>query len=571
MLRMFSYIHTYKRAAIIALLLMLIELAVELVQPLFMARIIDDGIMQEDFSVVAKWGGVLIGLSLLAFAAGITNSFFAAHASQGVGHDVRRDLFANVQSFTRANFHNFSTPTLITRMTNDVIQIQNVLFMGLRIALRAPLFIIGGMVMAFIVHATLALLLLIAVPLLLLFLFWILTQGVKLFRLVQHKLDDVNTVIRENLANVRLIKGFNRGHYEASRFERINTYLKEKNKHALWMMEVAMPVVMLGMNAVIVIILWVGAVELNMGSAQAGEIVAVINYATRIMFTFSVFTFLIMTFSRGKASAHRIEAVLQEEGEKEDAPTAVKPPIAGSIQFEDVSFSHFSHQANGLNHITFQAEQGETIGILGETGSGKSSLLHLVPRLLKPTHGRILIDNTDTAEMSMDHLRKNISLVPQEAHLFSGTIEENIGWGKEDAESADIMAAAKMAQIHTFITTLPDGYQTRLGQKGVTLSGGQKQRLSIARALVREPKILMLDDSTSALDAHTEARLLTELNEQQCTVLIVAQKISSLQAADRIIVLHNGEIIAQGAHSTLLKESAYYQKIYHSQQSGEVM
>ncbi len=551
---------------------MLVELVVELIQPLFMAKIIDDGILQEDLTTVAIWGGILIAISLIAFAAGIINSFFAANVSQGAGYDLRDDMFRKVQEFTSKNFQRFATPTLITRMTNDVTQIQNLIFMFMRIALRAPLFIIGGLVMAFTVHKELATILLLSVPVMLLFLFWILTKGVTYFRRVQEKLDNLNTIIRENLAGIRLIKGFNRGDYEESRFQGANNSLMNDNKKALWLMELAMPMVMLGMNLIILVILWFGAIGLNVGTAQAGEVVAIINYATRMMFTFSVFTFLIMVFSRGKASANRITEILDAEGETIDnRGDGANKKIQGAIRFQEVNYTYPGMKVPAIEAITFEAKAGETIGILGETGSGKSTLLHLIPRLQEASDGQVFIDGLPIEHYDVKALREQISLVPQEIHLFSGTVMENIQWGKNDASEEEVIEAAKDAQIHAFISTLPDGYQTRLGQKGVTFSGGQKQRLSIARALIRNPNILMLDDSTSALDAHTESRLMTSLRKKDCTVLIVAQKISSLKAADKILLMHQGKIIGSGDHPSLLRNNGYYQQVYQSQQEAEAL
>ncbi|MBM7552035.1 ABC transporter ATP-binding protein [Thalassobacillus pellis] len=571
MKRVFSYAYTYKTSMWIGLFLMIVELIVELVQPLFMAKIIDDGIMQEDFRTVAVWGGVLLGISFIAFAAGVINSYFSANVSQGAGYDMRSDLFRKVQYFTNNNFLSFSTPSLITRMTNDVTQIQNLIFMSMRIALRAPLFIIGGLVMAFTVHKQLAMILLVSVPVILLFLFWILTKGVKLFRRVQTKLDRANTVIRENLSGIRLIKGFNRGKYEEGRFRNVNNSLMDVNKRALWLMELAMPVVMLGMNIIILIILWFGAMELDTGGAKAGEVVAIINYATKMMFTFSVFTFLIMTFSRGKASATRIGEVLdapaQEFLEKKGEVLAIK----GALTFEGVGFIYPGVKEADLHDVTFQAEAGDVIGILGETGSGKSTLLHLIPRLHVRSSGKIYIDGKPIEAYDPVSLRKQISLIPQENHLFSGSVGENIRWGKEDATMEAVEEAARQAQIHDFIMSLPDGYDTKLGQKGVSFSGGQKQRLAIARALIRNPKILILDDSTSALDAHTEDKLMQTLKQQDCTIILVAQKISSLKESDQILLMHEGTVIARGTHQHLLNHNDYYQKVYQSQQREEAI
>ncbi|MGI8313617.1 ABC transporter ATP-binding protein [Halobacillus mangrovi] len=564
MQKIIAYSMNYKTSAGIALSLMLIELIVELVQPLILAKIIDGGILAEDYSTVALWGSVLIGLSLLAFTAGVTNSFFAANFSQGVGYDLRRDLFAKVQKFTHENFQQFSTPGLITKMTNDVTQIQSLLFMFVRIALRAPLFIIFGLIMAFTINVQLTFILVVAVPAFLGFLFWVLKIGVRLFKRVQLNLDRLNTVIRENLTGIRLIKGFNREDYESDRFLHVNKQLMGVNKRALWLMEVAMPVVMLGMNASILLILWLGADKLSLGNIQAGELVALINYATRIMFTFGLFTFLIMIFSRGNASAERISEVLDVEAPSylEDSEK-IHQELKGEVQFDRVSFFHSAHPV--LQNISFHAQPGQTIGLLGETGAGKTSLLHHIPRLYEKHSGEIYLDDIPIESFDIKSLRKQISLVPQDIHLFSGSVRSNIAWGKENAKMSEIVEAAKQAQIHSFIKSLPDGYDTVLGQKGVTFSGGQKQRLSIARALVRKPKILILDDSTSALDAYTEMKLLNSLKNQQCTVFIVAQKISSLKEANQILLLHQGKLIAQGSHEELLNESPYYREVFQSQ------
>ncbi len=567
-----TYIRSYKFSFIMAIFLMLVELAVELSQPFLMGIIIDQGILQKDMRAVATWGGLLLGLSLLAFAAGIASSFFAANVSQGIGHDLRRDMYERIQAFSPIHFQSFPTSSLITRLTNDVQQIQGFLFMGMRIMLRAPLFIIGGMIMAFVVHAQLAGILLMAVPFLFVLMFWIMTKGVRLFQKVQKRLDGVNRVIRENLVNMRLVKAYDRGEYERQGFLNVNTPLMKSNKTALRLMETTMPIVMFGMNVALVALLWFGSFELHTNGAQEGELVSVLNYGTRIMFSFSVFTFLIMMFSRGKASATRIAEVLHQKSTSEVWKDASpQQNIAGDTTFDCVSFSYPSSEIPALHDISFSVRAGETVGILGETGSGKSSLTQLIPRLYEPTSGTIYIDGNDTGKINVKALRKQVGFVPQEAHLFTGTIRENIAWGKDEATDEEIQQAAREANIHGFIETLSEGYDTQIGQKGVNLSGGQKQRLSIARALVKKPSVLVLDDSTSALDANTEADILQALKQLQCTVFIIAQKISSVKEADHILILSQGSIIDQGNHDSLLQESAMYQRIYESQvQKGVV-
>lgn len=555
-----------------AIFLMLVELGVELSQPFLMGVIIDQGILQKDMGAVTLWGGLLLGLSLVAFVAGIASSFFAANASQGIGHDLRRDMFEKIQAFSPVHFQSFPTSSLITRLTNDVTQIQGFLFMGMRIMLRAPLFIIGGMIMAFVVHAKLAGILLMAVPFLFILMFWIMTIGVRLFQKVQKRLDGVNRVIRENLVNMRLVKAYERGEHERQGFLEVNIPLMKTNKKALRLMESTMPMVMFGMNAALVALLWFGSVELQTGGANEGELVSVLNYGTRIMFSFSVFTFLIMMFSRGRASATRITEVLHEDSTsqvwKDTSPTR---EIVGAVHFDSVSFSYPSSEIPALHNVSFSVNAGQTVGILGETGSGKSSLTQLIPRLYEPSTGKIYIDHHDSNELNVQSLREQVGYVPQEAHLFTGTIRENIAWGKGNASEDDIQQAAKEANIHHFIKGLAEGYETQIGQKGVNLSGGQKQRLSIARALVKKPSILILDDSTSALDANTEADILETLEKLRCTVFIIAQKISSVKEADHILVLHQGSIVDEGNHDQLIKESQMYQRIYESQvQKGVV-
>lgn len=580
MRNVFSYLKPYHLAMGIALFLMFVELFVELFHPFLMAKIIDDGIMQEDLSVVLKWGGIMMGLSLVAFTAGIINSFYAAHVSQSFGYDVRRAIFKKVQSFSFANFNRFPTSSLITRMTNDITQMQNTIFMSLRIMLRAPLIVLGGTIMALIINAKLAIFLLISIPLLLAFMLWVMKKGGQLFRSVQERLDGVNNVMRENLVGIRLIKAFLRRDHEAKRFTEANEKLKDRTVKALRFMEISMPVLLLVMNLGIIGVLWFGSFEVTTNNATVGEVVAVVNYVMRITAVFSIFSWIIMAFSRAKASANRISDVLHTENEDDfkysetvfnETQHQAQKFINGDIAFNQVFFKYPETKHHVLEQLTFEVKAGGTVAILGATGSGKSSLFQLIPRLYEPSSGEIYIDGKNIREFDIKMLRKQIGYVPQEAHLFSGTIQENIAWGKENASMDDIIAAAVHAQIHDTIVELPNGYNTVLGQKGVNLSGGQKQRLSIARALVREPKILLLDDSTSALDLKTEAQLLNAIEKYACTTLIITQKISTAMKADKIILLDGGKILTEGNHETLLQHSDLYQQIYRSQFGEEAL
>ncbi len=555
---------------VIALIFTLLELVVELVQPLFMAKIIDEGILVKDLGVVMKWGGVMLLFSAIAFMAGIINSFYSAHVGQNFGFDVRSKLFAKVQSFSFANFNLFPTSSLITRMTNDITQIQNTVFMSLRIALRAPLLIIGGLVMAFIVNVKMALILAAVVPFLFLFLFWLLNNGGKLFKIVQGKLDAVNNIMRENLTGIRLIKAFVRRKHEEKRFRKVNQDLRDKTIHALRIMELTMPILLLIMNISILAVLWFGSIHVGTGQVKIGEVVAIVNYATRMTAAFSVFSMIIMVFSRARASSNRIVEVLDTEIALVDAEEAEEENKIheGEIVFNHVSFRYPGSDSPALADISFTIMPGETIAILGATGSGKTTIFQLIPRLYDIESGSILIDGMDIRKMKMETLRRNIGYVPQEALLFSGSIKENISWGKEDATIDEIIEALRNAQIEETIHSFPKGLDTNLGQKGVNLSGGQKQRLSIARALVRKPKLLLLDDSTSALDVKTEANLLKALKEYGCTTLIITQKLSTAVEADQILLLEDGALLAQGTHEELLRTSALYKKIYQSQ-SGD--
>jgi ATP-binding cassette, subfamily B, multidrug efflux pump len=567
MWKVFSYLKTYRVAIAAALFLTLSELAVELMQPLIMAKIIDDGILKGDLEVVKFWGAVMFGLALAAFAAGIANSFFSAHVSQSYGFDIRRRVFEKVQAFSFVNFNKFPTSSLITRMTHDVTQLQNTVFMSLRIMLRAPLLLAGGVIMSLIVNWKLAMVLVVALPFLLFFLRWVLQTAGAMFRDVQDRLDGVNRVMRENLMGMRLIKAFLRRDYESSRFEKASDDLKVQTVSSLRLIEVSIPVLLLVMNIGILAILWFGSRQVNLGAIEVGEVVAIVNYSFRISSVLTIISFIIMAFSRAKASAQRIGEVLDTEIdliESEDTDQSVTLQ-KGHVEFKNVSFKYPESDAFVLQNLSFSVKAGETLAILGSTGSGKTSLFQLVPRLYDVTDGEVLVDGKNVKAYPIDTLRKGIGVVPQEAVLFTGSVLENIGWGKEKATEEEIVQAAKDAQIHETVEKLPDQYETRVGQRGVNLSGGQKQRLSIARALVRKPKILMLDDSTSALDLKTEAKLLAALRRYSCTTFIITQKISTAMEADHILLLDDGRVEARGTHAELLETSPLYVKIVQSQ------
>ncbi|MEJ9220039.1 ABC transporter ATP-binding protein [Paenibacillus glucanolyticus] len=564
----FSTLKKYRVAAIAALVMMLIELTVELIQPLLISKIIDDGIQTQDMSVVWMWGAVLTGSAVIAFIAGISSSFFAAHTSQGLGYDLRDQLYEKVQSFSYSIFNRFATSSLITRLTGDVTQIQDTVFMGLRFMTRVPLVVLGSIVMALVVNVKLGLLLVLTVPVLFIFIAWIMKRAADAFRRVQQRLDAVNGVIQENLTGIRLIRVFVRMGHEIERFGRTSGKLMSSTISTLRLTETTMPFILLIMNAGIMAVLWFGRKDIATGSASVGEVVAVVNYSLRCIGAMSALSWVVVAFSRGRASAQRAQEVLKTE---DDAATGVyknhdkKVEIEGGVKFEQVSFSYPGSDIDVLTDISFVARPGERIAIMGATGSGKSSLVQLIPRLYEEDKGNVRIDGKDAGEIDPMHLRSSIGYVPQEVLLFSGTVRENIAWGREDASMDEIKEAARRAQIHDTIEHLPNGYDTMLGQRGVNLSGGQKQRLSIARALVRKPSILILDDSTSALDVRTEGALLDALKDLSCTTFLITQKISSTTSADLILLLDDGRLIGKGNHDSLMESSSLYRRIYESQ------
>lgn len=569
--KIFKRLRTYQVSIAVALVLMLTELAVELVQPLIMAKIIDDGLAHQNTDTVIFWGSILVGISLLAFAAGIINTFYSAHVSQNFGYSLRKELYSIIQYFTFANSSKFSSSSLITRLTNDITQLQNMIFMSLRFLLRSPLLIVGGIIMSFAVNARLALILAVTIPVIILMFIWVIRKGGRLFKKVQSKLDFVNNVMLENLTAVKLIKAYTRKRFENDRFTVASDDLKQSTEKALRVMEITVPLLLFIMNLCIIAILWLGSGQIAAGETQVGDVVAIINYSLRITSSLSVITMLIMVISRCKASADRLQEVFEMEEKDNDKanPSQQQKKITGKLTFRDIAFAYPNTKVNVLEKISFTVQPNEVIAVMGITGAGKTSLFQLIPRLFEPTKGAVYMDDTDITDYDLDSLRKQIGYVPQVSLLFTGTIKENIMWGNPFASDEMIVKAAKDAQIHETIMKLPKKYETRIGQKGINLSGGQRQRLSIARALVRNPKILLLDDSTSALDLQTEKELLQAISTYNATVLLITQKISTARKANRILLMEEGKILAYAHHEQLLKENKLYQQIVESQLGKE--
>lgn len=565
----FSYARPYKIPIIIALCLTFLELSVELIQPLLIAKIIDDGITAHDSSVVITWGSIMMGLAVLAFVSGIVNSYFSAHVAQSFAYDVRSAAFRHLQKMTLATFLTFQSSSLITRLTNDVTIIQNFLFMSLRIMTRAPLVVIGSLMMAFFVNVQLALLLLVTAPFLAIFLWVMVKQGVSIFASVQRRLDRVNRMAQENLRAMRLVKAYLRHAFETSRFNRVAEALQKDTVRALRTMELILPVLLFFMNASLMAVLWFGAKQIQTSSIQVGELVAVLNYGLRMTGAFSMFSFLIMIFSRAKASSERIEEVLVVESLEDVKRERDDIPHWERLRFHDVSFSYKGSDRQALRNINFELKRGETLAIMGATGSGKSTLVQLIPRLFTPTSGEIVLGEQPLQRWSLSQLRELIGYVPQQSLLFTGTIADNLRWGAPDATDDELIEATTNAQIHDAIQAFPNGYDTVIGQKGVNLSGGQKQRISIARALIRKPELLILDDSTSALDIQTEQRFLNALQTLDVTTIIITQKVMTAERADAILLLEDGQVVDYGTSEQLAKCSTLYQRLIASQKESE--
>ncbi|MEJ5188996.1 ABC transporter ATP-binding protein [Treponema sp. J25] len=583
------YLKPYWFTAMLAVLLMAGEVAADLSQPALMSQIVDQGIKNRDLEMVLHKGLVMVALAFLGVLGGVGCAVFSSYSSQAMGCDMRQAAFRRIQSFSFTTLDRFSPASLITRLTSDVTQIQNFVMMMLRMMVRAPLLVVGGTYMIIHIDGKLARILLVVFPLLIGGTALIIGKGFPLFTKVQEKLDGLNRIVRENLAGVRVVKAFVRADYEKARFDRANQDLTEQTVWASTLISLTIPLLFLMMNVTIVALLWFGGIEVQTGHLSLGEIIAAVTYMTQILMSLTMIAFTIMAVSRTKASADRIQEIFQapvEEylGEKEPfrgaLPGGVGPrrlekalppqkenvPAAVSLRFDGVSFRYRKEGGEAvLKNVSFNLDAGKTLGILGSTGAGKSTLLHLIPRFYEIESGQILLDGKDIRSYPLDELRSRCGMVFQQSILFSGTIRDNLRWGKEDATDEEIIEAARIAQAHDFIMSFPAGYDTLLEERGVNLSGGQKQRLALARALVRRPALLLLDDTTSAVDMATEARIQEGLKGLSSTVIIVAQRISSVIGADQIIILEHGSIVGIGTHQELLKENPVYQDMYQSQ------
>ena len=567
-----KYITPYLSAFVIGPLMMLTEVAGEVMLPKFMSMIINNGVADRNLAYIGKMGALMVLTVLFMAVGGILGAYFSAKASISFTSDMRNDLFRRVQQFSFENIDGYSTGSLVTRLTNDVQQVQNVLMMGLRMALRAPGMFLGALIMAFMMNRQLAVIILIVIPLLLAAIILILKTAFPRFGEMQRRLDRLNSGIQESLTNVRVVKSFVREAHEIEKFSRLNRDLKESSLRALRIVITTMPVMMFAMNVTTLAVVWYGGNIIIAGKMPVGDLTAFTTYIVQILMSLMMLSMVFLQSSRASASMKRINEIFDTEiGLNDDnAKNKDKKVTEGRVEFKNVSFGYSGENGRKdlvLEGISFTAEPGQTIGIIGSTGSGKTSLVQLIPRLYDVTEGEVLVDGVNVKEYSLKHLREGVGMVLQKNVLFSGTIEENLRWGNEDAPMEDVIRFSESAQADPFVKTFKNGYDTEMGQGGVNVSGGQKQRLCIARALLKRPKILILDDSTSAVDTATEAKIRESLYHDlgDTTKIIIAQRISSVQEADQILVLEDGKIIGHGTHEELLKTCEAYSEIYTTQ------
>ncbi|HAX73607.1 MAG TPA: multidrug ABC transporter ATP-binding protein [Firmicutes bacterium] len=557
--------------AIIGPLMMLIEVAMDLLQPALLSDIIDVGVANQDINYVLRVGAMMLGVAVIGAITGMSCSFFAATASMKLGEEIREELFAKIQTLSFLDLDKFKTSSLITRLTNDVTQVQTMMNITLKMAVRAPFTCLGGLILAVMLSPKLSSVFLIAIPFIVVAVVLVVKKSSPLFKQVQMKLDQLNVVMRENILGTRVIKSFNLEAYEKKRFNGTNEDLTNVSIVSQNMNYLLIPITSLIMNITVVAILWFGGNMVNVGDLEVGKIIAFVNYAIQIMGSTMMAINLMINFSRANASADRINEVLEATPSiSQDKETEIE---TYDIEFKNVSFKYNEGSELVLEDISFKAKQGQKIGIIGSTGSGKSSFVHLIPRLYDVSEGEVLIGGVNVKDISLKQLRHSIGVVLQESILFSGTIESNLKFGDDKATSEFIEQCVKDAQAYEFISTKEDGYQTRVEQRAKNLSGGQKQRLSIARTLVKDPKILIMDDCSSALDMSTEAKLQAAIQTRykETTVFIIAQRISGVMDADQIIVMDQGRIANVGTHEELLKSSDIYRSIAALQLGEEVL
>ena len=571
----FKYIKRYLPYFITGPVCMIVEVIGEVLMPYLLSTVInagEDGTLTVTKSVLTALSMIIIALIMMA--GGVGGAYFGAKASVNFAADVRFDVYNKVQEFSSKNIDKFSTGSLVTRLTNDVTQMQNFVNMLLRMALRSPGMMIGALVMAITLRPSLSVVFAVTIPLMMLSVFGLIFMGFKRFTKMQVKIDKLNSTVQESVTNVRVVKSFVREEYENKRFRIANRDLKESGMSALKIMIFMQPVTTIFMNITTLAVIWFGSDAVISSGMDIGDLSAFLTYVTQILFSIMMITFLLMTSARALASARRIKEVLNEEIDITDVDAKYKDITVqnGRIEFKNVSFRYYKNSEEAvLSNINLTIEAGSTVGVIGSTGCGKTTLVSLIPRLYDTDSGEILVDGVNVKDYSLYNLREGVSVVLQKNVLFSGTIAENLRWGNENATDEEISAAAASAQADKFIETFTKGYQSDLGQGGSNVSGGQKQRLCIARALLKKPKILILDDSTSAVDTATEAGIRRAFREDipNATKIIIAQRISSVIEADKIVVMDDGKITGIGTHDELIKSNEEYKEIYYSQMEKE--
>ncbi|MCF7756322.1 ABC transporter ATP-binding protein/permease [Paenibacillus xylanexedens] len=583
------FLTPYKSAAIVAPLLMVLEVTMDLLQPKLMSSIVDDGVLAGNLPHIVTTGLIMLLVALIGWVGGAGCTLYSSKAAVGYGTDLRQELFDHIQTFSFRNLDTFQEGSLITRLTSDITQMQTFVQMLLRMFIRSPMLIIGSIIMAFTISVKLALILIATVPVLFIILFILIKASYPLFASVQIKLDQVNAVLQENLAGIRVVKAFARARLEKKRFKQSNEDYTSTAVKAWRIVTLNAPVLSLMLNATIVAVLWFGGFQVVGGDIAAGDLIAFINYVTVVLSSLTSIGMMMMSFSRAKVSAARINEVLHTQpdiqsgtdnsGNVQSSPStrdqsrnqtsSLPSHTGGQVEFRDVSFRYDGDHA--LTDINLKARPGEKVALIGSTGSGKTSLVQLIPRLYDASQGEVLVNGVNVRHWDLQDLRSRVSIVLQESILFSGSIRDNICFGRPGATDAELRAAAQAAAADDFIMKLKDGYDTELGQRGVNLSGGQKQRISIARALLMRPEVLILDDSTSAVDLRTEASIQKALQSlmKDSTTFLIAQRISSVKDADCIYVIDEGQIVARGTHDDLMAHSSHYRAIYYSQQRKE--
>ncbi len=577
MKKLAKYLKPYWFWALLSPITMIGEVVCDLFQPDLMASIVDDGVLGGDMALIWSTGIRMLLIVLLGGCLGVASGAFSAYASQSFGRDLRNDAFTRIMNLSPQQTDKFTTGSLVTRMTNDVTLMQDTVNMILRMLVRAPMQFIGGIYMALRLNIKFGLILVVAMPIMLVLILFFLRKINPLFTQVQERLDGVNAVVQENVSGARVVKAYVREDYENERFAKANKKLMDINMMVHKYLAFISPIMNIIMNTTVVAVILIGGIEINKGSMKVGEVMAAITYISQILGSLMFISMLFQSLARAGASARRINEIMDTTpalkngsytGEEE------KEKQAGSIRFENVTFRYPGQSGRPvLSEISFEAKPGQMIAILGATGCGKTSLVNMIPRFYDANQGKVYVDDVPVTEYDLKALRNKVAYVLQKSELFAGTISENIRWGKADATDAEVKFAADVAQASEFIEHFADGYDTMVGEKGASLSGGQKQRMSIARAVLKKPEIMIFDDATSALDLSTEAKLLKGLREnlKDTTVIMIAQRVQSVRGADCILVLDRGRIVASGTHEELLQNSAIYQDIYQSQVKGQNM